>query len=73
MGTGSHIQTRVLSLWFANAQLIFEADNHRFRVCGDDLLVAGKSPVFQDMLSFPQPASTELVELHLDQFARFRR
>jgi hypothetical protein len=52
--------TRVATLWFEDAQLIFEAENHHFRVHGD--VLAATSSVFRDMLSLPQPASPELVD-----------
>ena len=51
---------RVLSLWFEDARLIFEAENHQFRVHSDILAVM--SPVFRDMLLLPQPACPGLVD-----------
>jgi hypothetical protein len=51
-------RTRIASLWFSDADLIFQADNHLFRVHGD--VLAASSPVFQDMLLLPQPEASEL-------------
>jgi hypothetical protein len=50
--------SRIASLWFVDANLIFQADNHLFRVYGD--VLAASSPVFQDMLLLPQPEASEL-------------
>jgi hypothetical protein len=52
--------TRVLSLWFEDAQLVFQADNRQFRVHGD--VLAAASPVFRDMLSLPQPTCEDFVD-----------
>ncbi|KAJ7753391.1 hypothetical protein DFH07DRAFT_824300 [Mycena maculata] len=47
-------------LWFEDGNLIIHAGNTQFRVYRG--VLAARSPVFQDMLSFPQPPDSELVE-----------
>ncbi|KAJ7201777.1 hypothetical protein B0H12DRAFT_1244157 [Mycena haematopus] len=64
--------TRVDGLWFSDGSLVVRAENALFRVSGS--VLAARSSVFQDMLSFPQPGSsaaevedldgTPIVELH---------
>ncbi|KAF7364119.1 BTB domain-containing protein [Mycena sanguinolenta] len=65
--------TRVDDLWFSDGSLVVRAENSIFRVSG--AILAARSSVFQDMLSFPQPGSegageilnldgTPVVELH---------
>ncbi|KAJ6449170.1 hypothetical protein DFH09DRAFT_1386122 [Mycena vulgaris] len=51
---------RVQDLWFADGNLVIQARNSQFRVYRG--ILAARSPVFQDMLSFPQPPDSELVE-----------
>ncbi|KAJ7700676.1 hypothetical protein B0H17DRAFT_925098 [Mycena rosella] len=51
---------RVEDLWFEDGNLVLQAGNSQFRVYGG--LLAARSPIFQDMLSFPQPPDSELVE-----------
>ncbi|KAJ6548094.1 hypothetical protein DFH09DRAFT_989136 [Mycena vulgaris] len=51
---------RVQDLWFADGNLVIQAGNSQFRVYRG--ILAARSPVFQDMLSFPQPPDSELVE-----------
>ncbi|KAJ7142089.1 hypothetical protein C8R43DRAFT_1016277 [Mycena crocata] len=51
---------RVEDLWFEDGNLVIEAGNSQFRVYRG--VLAARSPVFQDMLSFPQPPDSELVE-----------
>ncbi|KAJ7689843.1 hypothetical protein B0H17DRAFT_983461 [Mycena rosella] len=50
----------VQELWFEDGNLIIQAGTSRFRVHRG--VLAARSPVFQDMLSFPQPPDAELVE-----------
>ncbi|KAJ7119178.1 hypothetical protein C8R44DRAFT_673543 [Mycena epipterygia] len=49
--------TRVDELWFPDSSLVFQAENSLFRVSG--AMLAARSPVFKDMLSFPQPPDSE--------------
>ncbi|KAJ7490879.1 hypothetical protein FB451DRAFT_1124445 [Mycena latifolia] len=51
---------RVQELWFEDGNLVIQAGNSQFRVYRG--ILAAHSPVFQDMLSFPQPPDSELVE-----------
>ncbi|KAJ7754638.1 hypothetical protein DFH07DRAFT_1061197 [Mycena maculata] len=46
---------RVDDLWFSDGSLVVRAENKAFRVSG--ALLAARSTVFQDMLSFPQPSA----------------
>ncbi|KAJ6452660.1 hypothetical protein C8R45DRAFT_1223452 [Mycena sanguinolenta] len=52
-----HDLAREETLWFPDGTLILWAQNHLFRVFPG--ILAAKSPVFQDMLSFPQPQNGE--------------
>ena len=52
--------TRVQELWFEDGNLIIQAGNSQFRVYRG--VLAARSSVFRDMLSFPQPPESELVE-----------
>ncbi|KAF7337342.1 BTB domain-containing protein [Mycena sanguinolenta] len=45
------------ALWFPDGTLVLRAETHLFRVFPG--ILAAKSPVFQDMLSFPQPQNGE--------------
>ncbi|KAJ7689829.1 hypothetical protein B0H17DRAFT_1011892 [Mycena rosella] len=47
-------------LWFEDGNIILQAGNSQFRVYRG--ILAARSPIFQDMLSFPQPAESELLE-----------
>ncbi|KAJ7612069.1 hypothetical protein FB45DRAFT_843338 [Roridomyces roridus] len=51
---------RIPELWFDDGSIIVQAGNSQFRVHRS--ILAACSPVFKDMLSFPQPADAELVE-----------
>ncbi|KAJ7700677.1 hypothetical protein B0H17DRAFT_882729, partial [Mycena rosella] len=51
---------RVEELWFEDGNLVLQAGNSQFRLHRS--ILAARSPVFQDMLSFPQPPESELVE-----------
>ncbi|KAJ7184642.1 hypothetical protein C8R46DRAFT_938626 [Mycena filopes] len=51
---------RVQELWFEDGNIILQAGNTQYRVFRG--ILAARSPVFQDMLSFPQPPASELVE-----------
>ncbi|KAF8194017.1 hypothetical protein K438DRAFT_1588468 [Mycena galopus ATCC 62051] len=63
---------RVEGLWFSDGSLVVRAENALFRVSG--AVLAARSSVFQDMLSFPQPGyvteeaenldGVPIVELH---------
>ncbi|KAJ7127282.1 hypothetical protein C8R43DRAFT_700116 [Mycena crocata] len=50
---------RVQELWFDDGNLVIQAENSQFRVFRG--ILAARSSVFQDMLSFPQPSDAELV------------
>ncbi|KAF8144682.1 hypothetical protein K438DRAFT_2029083 [Mycena galopus ATCC 62051] len=45
------------SLWFTDGTVVLQAENHLFRLSLG--ILAAKSPVFQDMLAFPQPKNGE--------------
>ncbi|KAJ6548096.1 hypothetical protein DFH09DRAFT_628608 [Mycena vulgaris] len=51
---------RIQDLWFEDGNIVIQAGNSQFRVHRG--ILATRSPVFQDMLSFPQPQGSELVE-----------
>jgi hypothetical protein len=51
---------RVPGLWFEDGSLVIQAGTSQFRVYRGTL--AARSPVFQDMLSFPQPPNADLVD-----------
>ncbi|KAJ7466554.1 hypothetical protein B0H11DRAFT_1689843, partial [Mycena galericulata] len=51
---------RIPELWFDDGNIVIQAGNIQFRAYRD--ILAARSPVFQDMLSFPQPLDSELVE-----------
>lgn len=44
-------------LWYTDAELVFETESYLFRVHGAPL--KSMSPVFSDMLTFPQPNPRE--------------
>jgi hypothetical protein len=47
-------------LWFQDATLIIQAEDRLFRVYPG--ILADKSPVFQDMLAFPQPEDGDTLD-----------
>ncbi|KAJ7611825.1 hypothetical protein FB45DRAFT_941110 [Roridomyces roridus] len=51
---------RTPELWFDDGNIVIQAENSQFRVHRG--ILAARSPVFRDMLSFPQPSDAELVE-----------
>jgi hypothetical protein len=51
---------RVQDLWFEDGNLVIQAGNSQCRVYRG--VLATRSLVFKDMLSFPQPSDSELVE-----------
>ncbi|KAJ7119091.1 hypothetical protein C8R44DRAFT_707401 [Mycena epipterygia] len=51
---------RVQGLWFEDGNLVIQAGNSQFRVYRG--VLAARSSVFQDMLAFPQPPDSELVD-----------
>ncbi|KAF7353923.1 hypothetical protein MVEN_01078400 [Mycena venus] len=51
---------RVQELWFEDGNLVIQAGNSQYRVYRG--VLAARSPVFQDMLSIPQPPESELVD-----------
>ncbi|KAJ7500456.1 hypothetical protein B0H11DRAFT_1855927 [Mycena galericulata] len=51
---------RIEKLWFEDGNIVIQAGNSQFRVYRG--ILAARSSVFQDMLSFPQPPDSELVE-----------
>ncbi|KAJ7494290.1 hypothetical protein B0H11DRAFT_2004025 [Mycena galericulata] len=50
----------VEELWFEDGNIILQAGNRQFRVHRG--ILARHSPIFQDMLSFPQPPDSEIIE-----------
>ncbi|KAJ7100470.1 hypothetical protein C8R44DRAFT_566597, partial [Mycena epipterygia] len=50
---------RIQELWFGDGNLIIQAAN-QFRVYRG--ILAARLPVFQDMLSFPQPPDSEIID-----------
>ncbi|KAJ7753411.1 hypothetical protein DFH07DRAFT_1061510 [Mycena maculata] len=54
--TPNHVE----GLWFEDGNLVIQAGSSQFRVYRG--ILAARSPVFQDMLSIPQPADAELVD-----------
>ncbi|KAJ7689811.1 hypothetical protein B0H17DRAFT_1011877 [Mycena rosella] len=52
--------TRVEELWFSDGGLVVQAEQSLFRISGG--ILAARSPVFKDMLVFPQPPDAETVE-----------
>ncbi|KAF7359030.1 BTB domain-containing protein [Mycena sanguinolenta] len=51
---------RVQELWFEDGSLVIQAGNSQYRVYRG--ILAMYSPVFQDMLSLPQPLDSDLVD-----------
>ncbi|KAJ7171074.1 hypothetical protein C8R46DRAFT_181180 [Mycena filopes] len=51
---------RVEELWFADGNIVLQAGNSQYRVYHG--VLAARSPIFQDMLSFPQPSNPDLVD-----------
>ncbi|KAJ7500466.1 hypothetical protein B0H11DRAFT_782991 [Mycena galericulata] len=51
---------RVEELWFPAGSLVFQAENALFRVSSG--ILAARSPVFKDMLAFPQPPDAEAID-----------
>ncbi|KAJ6626193.1 hypothetical protein B0H10DRAFT_1870746 [Mycena sp. CBHHK59/15] len=51
-------------LWFLDGSLTLRAENTVFRVYRE--VLAARSPVFRDMLSFPQPGSVSSAAEHVD-------
>ncbi|KAJ7084655.1 hypothetical protein B0H15DRAFT_910943 [Mycena belliarum] len=60
MDSGIQPSGRVQDLWFEDGNLVIQAGTSQFRVYRG--ILAARSPVFLDMLSFPQPADSELVD-----------
>ncbi|KAF7353910.1 hypothetical protein MVEN_01077100 [Mycena venus] len=56
----SEPQQPVRTLWFEDGNLVIQAGNSQYRVYRGFL--ATRSSVFEDMLSFPQPPDSELVD-----------
>ncbi|KAJ7124668.1 hypothetical protein C8R43DRAFT_1111741 [Mycena crocata] len=50
----------VAGLWFNDGNLVLRAGNSEFRIYGG--LLGDRSPVFHDMLQFPQPKDNETVD-----------
>ncbi|KAJ6567022.1 hypothetical protein B0H19DRAFT_716897 [Mycena capillaripes] len=59
-GMDNNTQTRVEELWFSDGGLIVQAEQSLFRVSGG--ILAARSPVFKDMLSFIQPPDAEKID-----------
>ncbi|KAJ7612116.1 hypothetical protein FB45DRAFT_759985 [Roridomyces roridus] len=51
---------RIPELWFEDGNIVIQAGKSQFRVHRG--ILSARSSVFQDMLSFPQPLDSELVE-----------
>ncbi|KAJ7637223.1 hypothetical protein B0H17DRAFT_961266 [Mycena rosella] len=51
---------RALDLWFEDGNLVIQAGTSQFRVYRG--ILAARSSIFQDMLAFPQPPDSEVVE-----------
>ncbi|KAJ6616328.1 hypothetical protein B0H10DRAFT_1799704 [Mycena sp. CBHHK59/15] len=51
---------RCVDLWFTDCGLVIQAGNMLYRISGE--MLAAKSPVFADMLSFPQPEDPEQID-----------
>ncbi|KAJ6548105.1 hypothetical protein DFH09DRAFT_989147 [Mycena vulgaris] len=60
MDVDSGTPTRVEELWFSDSGLVVQAGLSLFRVSG--AILAARSPVFKDMLAFPQPPDAETIE-----------
>ncbi|KAJ7765623.1 hypothetical protein B0H16DRAFT_396799 [Mycena metata] len=52
--------TRVEELWFFDSGLIVQAEQSLYRVSGG--ILAARSPIFKDMLSFTQPPDAETID-----------
>ncbi|KAJ7825280.1 hypothetical protein B0H14DRAFT_2369046 [Mycena olivaceomarginata] len=52
--------TRVEELWFSDSGLVVQAEQSLFRVSG--AVLAARSPIFKDMLSFTQPPDAETID-----------
>ncbi|KAJ7765624.1 hypothetical protein B0H16DRAFT_1523681 [Mycena metata] len=52
--------TRVDELWFFDGGLVVQAEQSLYRVSGG--ILAARSPVFKDMLSFTQPPDAETID-----------
>ncbi|KAJ7684273.1 hypothetical protein DFH06DRAFT_1155170 [Mycena polygramma] len=55
-----YLPQRYQELWFDDGNLIIQAEDRQFRVYRG--VLGARSPIFQDMLSFPQPSDSELVD-----------
>ncbi|KAJ7882848.1 hypothetical protein B0H13DRAFT_1721346 [Mycena leptocephala] len=68
----SQLAQRIHESWFEDGDLVIQAEGCQYRVFRG--ILAARSPVFQDILSFPQPPAAELVEgcplVHLHDSAR---
>ncbi|KAJ7142129.1 hypothetical protein C8R43DRAFT_1016403 [Mycena crocata] len=51
---------RVPELWFEDGNIVIQAGNSQFRLFRS--ILAARSPVFQDMFSFPQPLDSEMID-----------
>ncbi|KAJ7142082.1 hypothetical protein C8R43DRAFT_1238198 [Mycena crocata] len=60
MDVDQNAPTRVEELWFSDGGLVVQAENSLYRVSGG--ILAARSSVFKDMLSFPQPPDAVTVE-----------
>ncbi|KAJ7119171.1 hypothetical protein C8R44DRAFT_673523 [Mycena epipterygia] len=60
MDTPANAPQRVEELWFEYGDIVLAAGSSQYRVYRG--ILAARSPVFQDMLGFPQPPDSELVE-----------
>ncbi|KAJ6548108.1 hypothetical protein DFH09DRAFT_989153 [Mycena vulgaris] len=60
MDVDSGTPTRVEELWFSDSGLVVQAGLSLFRVSG--AVLAARSPVFKDMLAFPQPPDAETID-----------
>ncbi|KAF7314946.1 BTB domain-containing protein [Mycena indigotica] len=55
-----NVPRRIPELWFEDGNIVLQAGNVQYRVFRS--ILARHSPVFRDMLSFPQPADGEVVD-----------
>ncbi|KAJ7045931.1 hypothetical protein C8F04DRAFT_1026045 [Mycena alexandri] len=60
MNTQPNPPKRVEELWFEDGNIVLQAGDSHYRVYRG--VLAARSPVFRDMLAFPQPADSELVD-----------
>ncbi|KAJ7729771.1 hypothetical protein B0H16DRAFT_1586302, partial [Mycena metata] len=60
MDTQPNSPKRVEELWFEDGNILLQAGDSQYRVYRG--VLAARSPVFRDMLAFPQPPDSEVVD-----------